>query len=62
VAVDLSGNIFGTTFVEGDVNNNSICPKRFLALAGAESSSTYSVTGLRLELANLDNRGWDHGF
>ncbi len=26
LAVDLNGNIFGTTLVEGDVNNNSICP------------------------------------
>jgi uncharacterized repeat protein (TIGR03803 family) len=34
VAVDLSGNIFGTTFVEGDVNNNSICPQEVFGLGG----------------------------
>jgi uncharacterized repeat protein (TIGR03803 family) len=34
LAVDLSGNIFGTTFVEGDVNNNSICPQEVFGLGG----------------------------
>ncbi len=34
LAVDTDGNIFGTTFVEGDVNNNSICPQGVLGLGG----------------------------
>lgn len=34
LAVDLSGNIFGTTLVGGDINNNSICPMGGLFISG----------------------------
>ncbi len=34
LAVDPNGNIFGTTFVEGDVGNSSICPQEVLGLGG----------------------------
>jgi uncharacterized repeat protein (TIGR03803 family) len=34
LTVDNSGNIFGTTFVEGDVNNDEICPQAVLGLGG----------------------------
>ena len=34
LAVDSNGDIFGTTFVEGDVNSNSICPQAVEGLGG----------------------------